>query len=104
MYTPSDPRRFYLLRREDPTEVSGTGRVADGIQWADGTCTMRWRTHINSTSIYDSVSDVEAIHGHQGATTIVFIDWEPSCGSTSAASRSRATASSSPSRESNAWP
>lgn len=69
-----DHRRFYLLRQEDITQVSGTGRVADGIQWADGTCCMRWRTTKASASFYDSVDDVREIHGHHGATVIVWID------------------------------
>lgn len=74
MYTPSDPRRFYLLRRQDETGVSGTGRVADGVEFTDGTCCMRWRTNVASTSAYDSIDDVREIHGHNGATTVVYID------------------------------
>lgn len=74
MHSPSDPRRFYLLRRDDETGVSGTGRVADGVQWPDGTCCMRWRTSLASSSFYDSVEDIDAIHGHNGATKIIFVD------------------------------
>ena len=39
-----EPRLFCLIRTDDVSGVSGTGRVADGVQWPDGTVTFRWRT------------------------------------------------------------
>jgi len=71
---PSDAQRFVLRRDEDETGVSGTGDVADGVRFPDGTVAMRWRTGTASTAVYDSVADVEAIHGHGGKTRIVFVD------------------------------
>lgn len=38
------PRRFTLVRDHDPTGATGTGHVADGVQWPDGTATVRWAT------------------------------------------------------------
>lgn len=70
----SDAQRFVLCRDEDETGVSGTGDVADGVRFPDGTVAMRWRTGTASTAVYDSVADVEAIHGHGGKTRIVFVD------------------------------
>jgi L-alanine-DL-glutamate epimerase-like enolase superfamily enzyme len=70
----SSQRRFVLRRNEDETGISGVGEVAEGVQFTDGTCAMRWRTALASTAVYDSVDDVEAIHGHQSRTLIVWVD------------------------------
>lgn len=67
-------RRFYLVRTQDLTGVSGTGRVAGGVIFPDGTVAMRWNTGVASTAIYDSITDVETIHGHNGATVVALVD------------------------------
>lgn len=69
-------RRFELHRHEDETGISGTGVIADGVRWPDGTAALRWRTKFKSHGVYDSMGDVEAIHGHEGKTQIVWIDPE----------------------------
>lgn len=72
--TVTTPRRFRLMRSEDATGVSGTGHVADGVQFPDGACVLRWRTAVASTAVYDSIEAVERIHGHDGKTAVVFLD------------------------------
>lgn len=67
-------RRFVLKRTLDIHGSSGTGYVAEGIKFSDGTCVIRWLTSTSSTSVYKSVADLLQIHGHQGATTVVWID------------------------------
>lgn len=67
-------RRFMLLRVEDESGISGTGMVAEGVQFTDGRCAMRWRTDLRSTALYDSIEDLESIHGHGGKTVVVWID------------------------------
>ncbi len=67
-------RRFNLVRNEDESGVSGTGIVAQGVQFDDGTCAMRWLTETASTAVYDSIGDLEKIHGHGGKTVIDWID------------------------------
>lgn len=67
-------RRFKLVRDEDISGVSGVGHVADGVQFPDGTCAYRWATGTATTNVAASVEDVEAIHGHGGATRLVWID------------------------------
>lgn len=67
-------RRFELHRDSDETGVSGTGIVAEGVQWDDGSCAMRWRTATTSTAIYASAEAVVAIHGHGGTTRLVWVD------------------------------
>lgn len=70
----TDLVRFHLHRVEDVTGVSGTGRVAGGVIFPDGTVAMRWNKDKKSTAVYDSIDDVAEIHGHDGATVIELID------------------------------
>jgi hypothetical protein len=70
----TDPRRFRLIRNRDITGVSGTGHVADGVQWPDGTATVRWRGDRPSTVHWDDIAHAEAVHGHGGATRIEWVD------------------------------
>ncbi|WP_431980039.1 hypothetical protein [Streptomyces qinglanensis] len=73
----TEPRRFHLQRDTDITGASGTGRVADGVLWPDGTTTLRWRGPRASTVHWDRLADAKAIHGHGGHTRIVWDDPEP---------------------------
>lgn len=76
-------RRFQIRRDVDVTGVSGTGIVADGVQFADGTTVVRWRVtstvHAErgvkpTTVIHPDVASVEALHGHNGATRVEWLD------------------------------
>ncbi|PZG42023.1 hypothetical protein C1I98_20380 [Spongiactinospora gelatinilytica] len=69
-------RRFYLQRDTDVTGISGTGHVTDGVLWPDGSATVRWRGPRPSTVHWDHFEDVIAVHGHDGATRVVWIDSE----------------------------
>lgn len=79
----TEPRRFFLQRDEDNTGVSGTGIVAEGIEFTDGVVALRWMVPSgnegsgNPTSVVfhdNGIESVEKIHGHQGRTRIVFLD------------------------------
>lgn len=71
-------RRFYLQRDEDATGVSGTGRVAEGVQFSNGWVALTWLTQWTSVVSYpQGIEAVEHIHGHQGRTRIVWMDEEP---------------------------
>jgi hypothetical protein len=65
-------RTFVLERNEDETGISGTGIVAEGIQFTNGKCAMSWLTDVTSVAIYGSLEDLEKIHGHGGKTKVVF--------------------------------
>jgi hypothetical protein len=67
-------RRFVFNRSEDETGISGTGTVAGGVQFPDGTVVMRWVTASASTGVYDSIEDVVTIHGHGGKTVVEWLD------------------------------
>ncbi|MGY0062789.1 hypothetical protein ACWY4P_40690 [Streptomyces sp. LZ34] len=74
----TQPRRFHLQRNTDITGVSGTGRVADGILWPDGTASVRWTGERPSVVFWDGgIADAEHVHGHGGHTRIVWDDPEP---------------------------
>ena len=66
-------RLWELVRMEDETGVSGTGVVADGIEFPDGTAAMKWRGELSSVAFYQGgIKDVLAIHGHGGKTRVRF--------------------------------
>jgi len=67
-------RRFQLHREVDETGISGTGIIAEGVEFTDGTASLRWLSEFKSTAVYASMTDLEAIHGHQGQTKIVWLD------------------------------
>lgn len=66
-------RLFRLNRLKDETGISGTGIVAVGVVLPSGKCILEWRTALSSIAVYDSIEDVEAIHGHSGRT---LVEWE----------------------------
>lgn len=65
-------RTFILYRVTDVSGISGTGVVAEGVEFSDGVCVCRWITSTATTTVYDNIQDVESIHGHDGATRIIF--------------------------------
>lgn len=77
------PKRFLLVRDRDFSGLSGTGTVAEGVMFGDGTVAMRWRETEGetfdrgvraTTVIFPNVRAVEALHGHGGATRVEWID------------------------------
>lgn len=71
-------KRFHLRRNIDETGISGTGRVAEGVMFANGWCAMVWLTKHTSCAFYASLDEVLAIHGHDGKTLVVMEDC-PAC-------------------------
>lgn len=72
-------KRFYLVRREDVSGTSGVGTVAEGVEFDDGTgAVLHWLTKLSSTAVYRSMADLVAIHGHDGRTQVVWMDYEGS--------------------------
>lgn len=69
-------RRFYLFRKEDSSGMSGTGRVADGIEFENGQVAMTWKKEFPSITVFPSISIVEKLHTHNGKdpTKIVWVD------------------------------
>jgi hypothetical protein len=67
-------RRFLLVRERDLTGVSGTGIVAEGAEFTSGLAVMRWLREPYAVGVFQSVADLIAVHGHEGATHIQFLD------------------------------
>ncbi len=68
-------KRFVLNRIEDETGVSGTGTVAEGIQFTSDVCVLSWLTEVKSVAaVYDDIETVEALHGHGGKTVVQWVD------------------------------
>lgn len=69
-------RRFVLRRVVDSTGISGTGIVAEGVQFSTGWIALTWLSQWTSVVFYTSIQHVIQIHGHEGRTQIVWIDEE----------------------------
>lgn len=70
-------RRFHLQRDTDITGFSGPGHVADGVHFPDGTAVIHWRGDHASTVVWaapNGIDKVKTVHGHDGATRIVWDD------------------------------
>ena len=74
------PRTFELVRYRDPSGVSGTGVVAEGCEFTDGSVALRWRGDNPATAVWPDLDSVLAVHGHQGATEVRWIESRPSRG------------------------
>ena len=62
---------FYLKRTEDESGVSGTGRIAQGFIFDNGKVALTWLSEHPSVTVYDSIGEVHAIHGHGGKTEVI---------------------------------
>ena len=69
-----EPQRFLLWRESDVSGVSGTGLVAWGVEFPDGNVVTRWNAEIAQTCVWASIEEVQKVHGHGGATRVVYID------------------------------
>lgn len=75
-------RTFSLVRDADVTGISGTGVVAEGVEFTDGTVVLRWlkagtaRPDVikPTTVVHDDVDSVRNLHGHDGKTRVVYTD------------------------------
>lgn len=73
---PNGIRRFLLVRERDLTGVSGTGIVAEGAMFSNGLSVLHWLREPQAVGMYQNISDLIAVHGHEGATQVQFIDQE----------------------------
>ena len=65
-------RAFTLVRKKDVSGVSGTGEVAEGVEFHDGQIVISWYGRFHSVAIYPNIDDLMKIHGHEGSTEVVF--------------------------------
>lgn len=72
-------RRFELHRDEDVSGISGTGTVAEGVAFTNnGPVALRWTSEWPTSVVFHDrgIESLEAIHGHNGRTRIVWLDEE----------------------------
>lgn len=67
--TMTEPRLFTLIRREDESRVSGTGRVLDGVIFHTGQVVICWRSDLrleapgySSITMYPSWEAFRHVH------------------------------------------
>lgn len=77
----TDLSRFQLVRHDDESGVSGTGVVAEGVEFPSGACVFEWfndrnpdvNTTQNGLTVKpgpDGAEDLIEVHGHGGRTVI----------------------------------
>lgn len=70
----SKMRRFVLDRDNDLTGTSGTGIVAEGVQFSNGSVVIHWLSQLEAVNVYANALVLETLHGHGGGTKVVWVD------------------------------
>ncbi len=67
---------FILFRHNDETGMSGTGKVAEGVELPNGECVMWWIVNPFSIVIYHSMFELQYIHGHgaKKTTEVIYVE------------------------------
>lgn len=68
-------KSYYLNRTVDHSGLSGTGKVADILEYPDFGVVVIWRydtlAKVSSVSVFNSLDDLIKVHGHNGDTVLV---------------------------------
>ncbi|WP_202873179.1 hypothetical protein [Kribbella capetownensis] len=81
-------RLFRLVRHADVSGVRGTGTLAEGVEWSDGTVALRWRGRWPGTSTWDGgIEALLAVHGAGGRTQVHWFPAKPARATTTAAAQ-----------------
>ena len=65
-------RKFFLLRHVDVHNNSGTGVVAEGVQFDNGMASMTWLTDEPTVTNFNrGIRGIKRLHGHDGKTEII---------------------------------
>ena len=67
-------KQFHLWRDEDVSGVSGTGKIAEGVQFHDGQVVISWFGKFHNIEVNPDIETVIQIHGHGGLTKVVWED------------------------------
>jgi hypothetical protein len=70
-------RRFEVYRPNPPAAYLENGHANppeevqfEGVVFTDGTVAVRWLTEFRSHSLWDSLTDLEQVHGHPEYGTV----------------------------------
>lgn len=58
----AEPRLFKMIRHKDGKDISGTGRVLDGVLLPSGKVVINWRGDNGSISVFDSFQSFLKVH------------------------------------------
>lgn len=64
---------FVIKRIEDNTGLSGTGIVADGVEFDDGQVVLKWRGEISTIVIHKNLENVKKLSCSHSKSEIVFM-------------------------------
>ena len=67
-------RLFQLHRDTDASGVSGTGVVAEGVEFTNGECALHWLSDTPTINLYPDLKAVKHLHGHEGMTRVVWVE------------------------------
>jgi len=68
-------RRFRLIRDVDVSGISGTGEVAEGVEFTAGEAVVRWHGDTPSIVFWSGGEQhMMRVHGHGGYTHIEWLD------------------------------
>lgn len=67
-------RRFRLQRDEDSGSLAVTRVIGEGVEFADGSCALRWLTAAAGTSAYARVADIVTNYCHDSRTRLIWLD------------------------------
>ena len=68
---------YEMMRDEDVSGVSGTGAVAEVVEFSNGWVAVSFYSFtadVPNVIVYSSLADAETIHGHKGRTKLVLRD------------------------------
>jgi hypothetical protein len=69
-------RRGELYRYRDPSGVSGTGVVAQVVQFSTGWVAIGWLGEHPAVGVWPDIETALAVHGHSGATEVRWLEPE----------------------------
>jgi hypothetical protein len=66
-----------LVRHKDVSGISGTGLVAQGVEFDDGVVVIRWLVRQDgiepTTVIHPNMKNVLTLHGHGGSSEVEWL-------------------------------
>jgi hypothetical protein len=65
-------KTFTLCRIIDDSGISGTGVVAEGVEFENGEVALHWLGETSSIAIYSNMDEMMSIHGHEEHTKVEF--------------------------------
>ncbi|CAG0948017.1 hypothetical protein ANRL1_04830 [Anaerolineae bacterium] len=67
---------YDLMRADDTTGISGTGRVAQIVEFESGKVAVAWCAdgRPQSVAVYNNLDEAKIVHGHSGSKFVLVLD------------------------------